>query len=81
MNSFFSWVDYRVEIISDEERLAHVSATQAKINADEAEEEWEEWKIQHGAEMATIRNERLVLNKWQRERNDDGTKFLYNKEE
>eukprot|EP00978_Attheya_sp_CCMP212_P037364 scaffold175527_cov64-Attheya_sp.AAC.1 len=80
LNSFFNWVDYRVEIISDEERLAHVSATQAKIDADEAEEDWEEWKIQHGPEMATIRNERLILNEWKIQRNDDGT-FLHNKEE
>eukprot|EP00957_Ditylum_brightwellii_P087814 6687512-Ditylum_brightwellii.AAC.1 len=34
----------RAKIISDKERLAHVSAAEAKINADEAEQEWEEWK-------------------------------------
>eukprot|EP00957_Ditylum_brightwellii_P040815 3089862-Ditylum_brightwellii.AAC.1 len=72
---------FRVEIISDEERLAHASATEAKINADEGEKEWNEWKIQHGVEMATIQNERLGLNEWQMECNDDGTSLLYSKDE
>jgi hypothetical protein len=59
----FSWVDYRVEIVTEEERLVQETYLRAKEDALlEAEKEWELWKNQHGHEMANTCNTRTTLN-------------------
>eukprot|EP00978_Attheya_sp_CCMP212_P025588 scaffold82537_cov26-Attheya_sp.AAC.1 len=80
LSSFFSWVDYRVEIITEEERLAQETYLRAKEDALEAEEEWELWKNQHGPEMATARNTRTTLNEMRIQRNENGFLIYTNDE-
>ena len=82
LDSFFEWVDYRVEKLFQEEISARNEYQMAIISHKEKVVNREEWINQNGAQLAELRNERKELNLIIDQRNDENPKkFVLSKEE
>ena len=80
LNSFFEWIDYRVEEIGEEEREKrnlHGNNLKEKYKL---EDEWEIWKINEGAELIDKRNSRRDYNNMKTLKDDDN-KFIHTAQE
>jgi hypothetical protein len=74
--SFFDWVDFRIEDISEEELAARTEYFQSLRHYDDEAEAWREWTDEFGPQLADLRDQRKILNELKQMRNA-ANRFLH----
>jgi hypothetical protein len=72
IDSYYMWVELRVEVIPDEEIEARVEVYEAHTEWEIQKELWDQWVNTRGTELADLREERLMVNFMAQQRGEDG---------
>jgi hypothetical protein len=76
VDSFYWWVELRVEVIPDEEIEARSDVYDAQTEWEIHKELWDQWVNTRGGELADLREERSMVNFTAQQRGEDGS-FLH----